>query len=194
MEKITIDTENCLKRARKLFKQRTKISLVYAALELRLGIECRLKQYLEPYDHIPKKYKETYRLNNLNRTILNHLKVNDKIVQVTIHHEKLKKPVVFYYTPVRPKLVEIGGKLGDFLHYPVDNIEKLKELLAEGLKELSLSNKGTLLGPPLAKTKNGKPKMMNMVSLVKHNEKIPKVLLEKGTKLIVDIKYLDKII
>jgi len=194
MNKIIIDTENCLKRAQRLFDQGTKISLIYAALELRLGIEYRLKQYLEHYDDIPKKHKETYRLNNLNRTILNHLKVNDKIVRVTFSNEKLKKPVVFYYTPVRPKLVEIGGRLGAFLHYPIDNIKKLKELVAEGIKELSLSNKGTLMGPPLTNIKNEKSKMMNMISLAKPNVKIPKVLLEKGTKFIVNIEYLDEII
>ena len=190
MKKIIIDAEKCLQRAWKLLKQNKEMSLVYAALELRLGIECRLQQYLEPHGHIPKRHRETYHLNKLNKTVLNYLRINDKIVKVTMRHKKLKKPMILYYTPVRPKLVEIGGKLGDYLHYPIGDIENLKQLLAKGIEELSLSNMGTLMGPPLGKVENGKPKTMNIISLLKRGEKIPKVLLEKGTELVVDIEYL----
>jgi len=190
MKKIVIDAENCIRRARILLKQDKEMSLVYAALELRLGIECRLQQYLEPHGHIPKRCRETYRLNKLNRTILNYLKINDKIVKVTVRHKKLKKPMILYYTPVRPKLVDIGGKLGDYLHCPISSIENLRKLLTKGIEELSLSSMGTLMGPPLGKVENGKPKTMNIISLVKRGEKIPKVLLKKGAELVVDIEYL----
>ncbi|MBA4143936.1 MAG: hypothetical protein H0X43_13360 [Nitrosospira sp.] len=37
----------CLKRVDKLLKAGTEASLLYAALELRYGVEARMKEYLE---------------------------------------------------------------------------------------------------------------------------------------------------
>ncbi len=191
-DKKFVTTEHCLRRAQKLYRKRKDIYLIYAALELRFGIEYRLKEFLEPHEYIPKNLKKSYRLDNLNNAILKYLKINDKMARVTLIHPKNKAKLILYYTPVRKKLIEVGQKLGDYLHYPIGDIETLKKLLAEGLKELEFSSKGDLMGPPLGRFENGKPKTCNFVSVLKDHkkEKYIKTFAQQGDKIMINIEYL----
>jgi hypothetical protein len=188
---ITVDKG--LKRAKKLIRKGDKLSLVYAALELRFGIECRLKEILEPHKQIPEKFKNAYQLNSLNKTVLRYLKINNKIARVVFKHPKKKNKLVLFYTPVRPVLITIGQKLGNYLHYPPKDITTLKKLLLDGVKELEFSNKGDLMGPPLGKRKEGKLKTCNMNIQIKNRkkEKLFKPFMQMGDEVIMDVDYLD---
>jgi len=68
-ETYNVDSKNYLKRARSQLDSQSYEGLFYAALELRYGIEARIKEFLESHTHIPNKRKKrmatiTFRQND----------------------------------------------------------------------------------------------------------------------------------
>lgn len=173
--------------------------LFYAAFELRCGIEARIKEYIEGHSHIPTKRKKEWRLSNLNKTILKYFGDTDRVTQVVIHLPKppLEK-VVYYYTPVTPELIGIGQKLGDLLHVqaqnhsPEDEFWKTtKDMLENAYKLLEISNKGTLMGPPLGNKKRKSAMMVLRSSSDEETESLKKIM-QKGNQFTAEIKHLNE--
>lgn len=192
MQKPTIHTDNCLKRAQELFKKGDEINLIYSALELRLGIECRLKQYLEGHNYSVKKLRKEYRLDKLNKSVIAHLKFNDKVAKVKIFEANSNKTLVLTYTPVRAELVKIGQQLGRYLHVSYEKIKigMFKRLLKRGIKELSFSNRGDLIGSPLFdSTKKPYQGVAYILFKDRQKEKEFKKYFKEGKTININVKY-----
>jgi hypothetical protein len=134
-----------LERIEGLLKEKTEARLLYAALELRCGVEARMKEYLDPLDHIPKSQKKEWAIAKLGLSIENAFRAGDKIMIFTVRFPKQNTECTLMYTPVSSRLQGIACRLGDYLHLPKANIVKdstwwnnLRELVHEGYGELLL--------------------------------------------------------
>ena len=152
-----------LERIDRLLKDGTEGSLLYAALELRCGVEARMKEYLEPLDHIPKSQKKEWSVAKLGRSIETVFRSGDKIMIFTVRSAKLDAECTLMYIPVSSRLQEIASRLGDYLHFPKGNSvddpswwTRLRELMREGYGELLLANSGELVGLPLLHKPTGR--------------------------------------
>lgn len=151
-----------LERAKKQLDTNTIDGLLYAALELRMGIERRQIQYAKPWDQISEKAKKAWRATDIGNALEKAFKVTDQIVHITYMTGK-NKGQQKAFTPVSDRLLVIGEKVGGFLHAKEwakastnDDVashgvllRNLHELVVEGLAHLHVALMGTLLGPPL---------------------------------------------
>ncbi len=147
-----------LKRARKLLDEGTQESLFHAAFELRCGIESRLQEYLEVQDQISNSKKEGWQIAKLAKGLESAFKLGDKIVELEFLELKTGQKMPVYFTPVTARLRKQGERLGDYLHAMKkarDDADawwkETRKNLEDTCEQLSVANKGTLLGPPLTR-------------------------------------------
>jgi hypothetical protein len=93
-----------LERIEGLLKDKTEANLLYAALELRCGVEARMKEYLDPLDHIPKSQKKEWAIPKLGLSIENAFRTGDKIMLFTVRSRKQNAEYTLMYTPVSSRL------------------------------------------------------------------------------------------
>ena len=105
-----------LNRARVQLDEGTPEALFYAAFELRCGIEQRMREYLEAWDHVSEKKKRGWKIPDLGRSLDQTFKLGDKVAKFTVSaRDRSKVYGVFYYTPVSEKLKAMAGQLGNYL-------------------------------------------------------------------------------
>lgn len=143
-------------RIKALLDGDTPASLIYAALELRCGVEARLREYIDTIDHIPKAQKKEWAVAKLGRSIESAYRTGDKIMIFTIIFSEDGAQLQLMYTPVSKRLQDIAKRLGDYLHAPrpseIENPawwQQLRNLLAEAYPLLKLACTGELVGLPL---------------------------------------------
>lgn len=195
-----IASRDYLERARARLDKATADSLFYAAFELRCGIERRMQEYLEAWDHISKKVKQGWQIPKLAKNIEKAFRIGDKVVEVTIKDSESGPPLhVFYYTPVSSKLKKMGEKLGDLMHAMKRFIpqtdqwwKETRDFLEQVYSELRKAGRGTLLGPPLIDKKTGH---INMHTMVKRDEKVKDIIksIPLNKEIIFGIRYLEDI-
>lgn len=162
--KYKIGTRDFLIRAKQRLDENLPESLLYAALELRLGIEARLHKYMDAIKDLPNKKRKGWRITDLDKNLENTFRKGNKLVEIMIIDIITKYPLaVFYYTPISKELVKKGEKLGELLHAKKifltqhdDWFTMTKSFLEDIYGELEIANKGTLLGPPLYNPKIGR--------------------------------------
>jgi hypothetical protein len=192
-----ITSREYLARAKKCLDQESVDPLFYAAFELRSGIEARMSEYLEVWDHISKKKKKGWRIAELGRNVEEHFKTGNKIVRwAVIDKESGELVVSVYYTPVTSKLRKAGEKLGNYLHsmkkYRDENdpfLGRLREELEHIYRQLAVANKGTLLGPPLLKSGTGEVDMKLELPPAVVPEELFNKTLNKGKEIQVKVSY-----
>lgn len=145
-----------LDRMKALLDEGSEASLIYAALELRCGVEARLREYIETIDHIPKAQKKEWAVAKLGRSIETAYRTGDKIMIFTITFPEDGAQLQLMYTPVSKRIQDIANRLGDYLHVPKKDIaenqawwKELRELLTEAYPLLKLATSGELIGLPL---------------------------------------------
>jgi hypothetical protein len=141
-----------LERAKRLRASRSTRGLLYAALELRFGIEARLHEYL---DGSTKSKKGQWQIRVLVREIEDSLGEYTTPVVVTVTHPESGKKIKLEYTPVGPALKQIGERLGEYLHHtPARDLRSsakvlvLANIVDAGIEGLSQATRGTLIGAP----------------------------------------------
>lgn len=142
-----------LERAEKLLQQPDASSLVYAALELRCGVEARMKEYALHSNAISKKQSRDWVIAKLARTIDSAFRLGDTMLILSVN---LKSGGVarFLYTPVSSRLQEIAKRCGDYLHarqvqeeQTQEHWDELRKMLLEGCCLLSFACSGELVQP-----------------------------------------------
>ncbi len=187
-----------LKRARSRLADGTQEALFYAALELRCGIEARMSQYLEVWEHISKKKKKGWRIADLGRNLEDAFKVGNKIVRWTVHDQHSGQMIIcLYYTPVTDKLKRAGEKLGNHLHSmkkyrnSTDQLWlRLRNELEDIYSQLAVANKGTLLGPPLKKSGTQQVDMILELPPGVDSKVVFEKIINKGEKIRIKVDYL----
>lgn len=153
-----VRSRDYLQRAMARIGDDAPAALFYAAFELRCGIEARMREYLEVWDHISKEKKQGWRIVELGKSLEKAFK-GDNPVRLAMHQPETGELIsCMYYTSVRKELRKRGERLGNILHAmkrlrPADDSEwdALRNDLRETAFMLRVANIGTLLGPPLMK-------------------------------------------
>lgn len=142
-----------LDRAEKLLLQPDASSLVYAAFELRCGVEARMQEYASHSNTISKRQSNDWRIRHLARTIDSAFRLGDTMLILSVN---LKSGGVarFLYAPVSSRLQKIAERCGDYLHarqvqdeQTQERWDELREMLIEGCGLLSFSCSGELVQP-----------------------------------------------
>jgi len=188
-----------LERARARFAEGSHQALFYTALELRCGIEQRMREYSSAQKQISKRLQQGWRLTHLGKDLNKAFAASNMVIELTIINEIKGDPIIIlYYTPVTSGLQNIYKKLENYLHamkeYHPDESEwwqDFKWLLKRGIKGLEGATKGNLMGVPLI---NPKTNELTMHTQFERNdslfEKLGAVL--KETKQInFKVRYLD---
>jgi hypothetical protein len=187
-----------LKRAEALFLAGDDASLIYCALELRLGVESRMREYLEPLNHIPKAHKKEWAVSKLGKNIKEAFKIEDKISCFTIQHPNGSgATLTLRYIPIARRLKDLTAKIGDYLHHPgfnklTDQAErqKLRALLDEALDWLNYANSGEFIGAPLMR---GGKTIHSTIYLSNEGERKAEILAfaTEGAVQNVHVTYMD---
>lgn len=156
----------------------------YAALELRFGIESRLREYLQYQKHVAEKKKRGWQIAILGRDVEQAFAGCTQEARVEIWSGGF--PMIrCKYTPVVPELRGIGEKLGNFLHAPkTDDLleasqwDEFESMLERGLKLLRYACSGTLLGVPL-RERGARRANLNMAVPPEQNDLLKELLKQK---------------
>ena len=186
-------------RARKRLDEGTKEALFYAALEIRLGIEVRLKEYLAVQDHISKAKKKGWKVANLGKSIESTFRTGDKIARFTVLHGKTQEILsVLLYTPVSRKLQGMGQHMGKYLHAlrPENTLSEewwsqFRTFLEGAWQELKRATSGQLLGVPLLHRQTGKTRMIVQFEREEDTEAFRQRVGAAGSQVILKVEYLD---
>lgn len=188
-----MSSRDYLRRAEQCLESDDVRQLFYAAFELRCGVEERLREYLEAWDHVAKKHKQGWELTKLGAASDRAFKT-DRVMRWEVRDESDREViVVLYYTPVTKALRGNAERLGNYLHsQKVARPEgdpwwtEFKDLLLEIIGQLRVATRGTLLGPAL---KNGEEILMN-TSLPPELD--PSMMYKVGGLAHVHVGYLDE--
>ncbi len=191
-------SDDYLQRARNQLDSKTYVGLFYAAFELRCGIEARMREYLDGYDHIPEGQKKEWKLRKLSKAVERNFGDPNRVTEVTIWSNKCPtQKYTAYYTPVTPELIELGKQLGDLLHARKKYISPqssfwttTRKKLEQVYQLLEISTKGILMGPPIW----DKKKMVKLIISPNCDEEIQgyQAIMKKGDQIIMEIEHLDE--
>lgn len=142
-------------RAKELIASKQAEQLFYAALEVRMGVEARLQEYVRANAEIHSHLRNGWRIHSLAKGLDEHFQRARDSAQVTISIRGEKDPVlVLRYTPVCAELEVIAQRLGDYLHFRTHRVvrnhewwKQFRELVTRGQFLLEVSCSGNLLGP-----------------------------------------------
>lgn len=177
----------------------TKSALIYAALELRFGVEARLREYVEAIDHIPKSQKQQWEVAKLGRSIESAYQTGDKIMIFTIRFPEDDAELSLTYTPVSERLREITQRLGAYLHVNKHTHAnkpewwaELRSQLNEAYPLLMMANAGELIGLPLLHRPTGR---VRVKAIIQSNDSRHGLVsrLTKGAKHVISLTYIDPI-
>lgn len=197
MMPYSVASSNYLERMKLQLSMGTQASLIYAALELRCGVEARLREYIEAIDHIPNEQKKDWAVVKLGRSIESAYRTGDKIMIFTITFPEDGVQLRMTYTPVSKRLQNIAKRVGDYLHaIKPEYIEdpgwwqQLRGLLNEAYPLLKLANSGELIGLPLI---HRQTKRMNLNVIFVGDDPRREMLsrLVQGATHKVRIEYID---
>ncbi len=145
-----------LTRAKSNFDSGKNEPLFYAALELRCGVEARLKEYVKAQGDTVSFRKIPWKIRKLANTLAKS-SVHGRRFVFTFIHPKTRERFPAVYSPVSPKLQKIAGQLGDYLHCVEQNrvskpsfFSEFQQLVKQGIGELESATSGTLIAPPSA--------------------------------------------
>lgn len=144
-----------LARAEELLKSPRREEHIYSALELRCGVEARLKEYATAAAGVSKTQLGQYEIRKLSKTVRNAFGLNDSFLLVFLQLIDGRQ-AQFTYSPVTRELQDIATKLGRYLH-AVSHDEAssdtfwltLRKMLTEGCALLKLACHSEILRPTL---------------------------------------------
>jgi hypothetical protein len=142
-----------LARAKQLLKSADKASLMYAALELRCGVEARLKEHAAVAVGISKTQMGHYEIRKLSKTVQEAFGLGDRFLLVFLQLVD-GRIGQFTYAPVTTQLQNIAARLGEYLHavphekaVAVGFWTELQSMLTEGCGLLELACSSEVLRP-----------------------------------------------
>ncbi|VVE51094.1 hypothetical protein PCA20602_04708 [Pandoraea capi] len=145
---------DCLFRASALLKEGGKASLLYAALELRMGIEGRLHDIKDANADIVKMRKGMWEIAKIGKNLDQAFRTGQKICEFSI--QTTDRIYSVFFGPVGKDLRAIGMRLAACLHsaqnpkaYSDEWWHVLEADLRRGIELLSVSCACAVMGPPM---------------------------------------------
>jgi len=125
--KYGVRSKDYVSRAKALLNESTHESLIYTALELRAGIEARLKEFFDAQAETTEKKRKGWKISKLAAQVENVINAGEKCVKLTTIDELTNTIIAeVWYTPVLPELRKMAEKLGNYLHSIEKKIQKMK--------------------------------------------------------------------
>lgn len=151
----SVNAVSYLSRAKLLQQSGEKATLIYAALELRCGIEARLKEHTSVAIGVSKTQTQEWEIKKLARTLNQAFGLGDSMLIVFLAMEDGRN-CQFMCAPVNSQLQEIGKRCGGYLHAikpeRVSSAEfwrELKAMVMEGCGLLELACFSEILRPTI---------------------------------------------
>ena len=142
-----------LARAKDLLRSADKANLIYSALELRCGVEARLKEHAALAVGVSKTQLAQYEIRKLSKTVHEAFGLGDTFLLVFLELAD-GRVGQFTYAPVVSQLQDIAARLGDYLHaVPHERAVSdsfwtdLRAMLVEGCGLLELACSSEVLRP-----------------------------------------------
>lgn len=142
-----------LARAKHLITSEDRASLIYAALELRCGVEARLQEHALTAVGISKGQATQWEITKLAKTIDGAFGLGDSFMFLFLHMEDGRE-CTFLYAPVSKRLQSLAKRCGDYLHaIALERIQnpgfwaELRNILNEGCSLLEVSCRSEILRP-----------------------------------------------
>jgi hypothetical protein len=186
-----------LARAEDRLGEGTPEALFYAALELRCGVETRMKQYLDAQAHISKAKKRGWEIAKLAKGIEEAFRAGDQIVELSVTDTTDGKILArFLYTPVTSRLQKLGQQLGNYLHATSTSAQRdeawwsdFRSKLDEAVHLLRMATTGELLGAPLLHKKTHQIQMSGEFDANDRRLAFMQGLVESKSKIVVRVGY-----
>lgn len=201
MSSFDFTARDYLRRARVCLAEGTEAALLYAALELRCGIEARLKEYLEAQTQIDRKLREGWRIAGMVKSLRRAFDIGDKFLLVRFLDTETGEELLSYiYTPITRKTQKLGAQLGEFLHAPQGKRDtqwwkRVKTTVTEAEAGLENATLGSLLGVPLVyPTRNGFSIRAESWEPNDHRPKILDQLQKDKRPFKIDVHYFDELV
>jgi hypothetical protein len=152
-----VKAKDYLARARARLDENSQESLFYAALEIRCGIEARLKEYFDAQSETTKKKRQGWKIAKLAKQVESAFRTRDKIIRLIVFDSQTSELIKeVLYTLVTRRLQKFGEKLGDYLHSQEQHRllaetwwSAFRQELEATFEELNFAASGGLLAPPL---------------------------------------------
>lgn len=188
-----------LARARRQLDAGEHDALFYAALELRCGIESRIRQYLEARHEMSKhKKKNAWKLTESERELAKVFRVGRTVVELILTTPAIAGEVRLFHTPIGPELAKAGSQLDDLRHSAKTDRDYVdpwwlttRKRLEDTFTALELASCGTLLAPPTI-PRDGRTFHMNAFY---HNSNPMRITIEsfarlpRGTRTNMSVRY-----
>jgi hypothetical protein len=153
MEASPVSAVSYLARAKELLKSDEEANLIYAALELRCGVEARLKEHAAVAIGVTKTQLGHYEIRKLSKTVHEAFGLGDTFLLVFLQLDD-GRVGQFTYAPVTTQLQDIASRLGDYLHaVPHERVvakgfwTELRSMLTEACGLLDLACSSEVLRP-----------------------------------------------
>jgi len=191
------DSYRFLKNAKEFLATNSTQGLFYAALNLRFGIEFRIRQYASSMQEYLSYKRNIRSTSSLYKSIESAFKINDRIIKLSIAVSHKENVIcILYHTPITSKINKLKGVLGEYLHITEETntkstvwLNQFKNYLIETSTELENVLRGKLLAPPIGNGIN-----MNYVSTDEECNNWIKFYVDKGVKkFLMKIDYVDHI-
>lgn len=142
-----------LGRAKALCSADDKASLIYAALELRCGVEARLQEHASVAVGVSKRHATQYEIKKLGRTVDSSFGLGDSFLIIHLAMAD-GRACNFVYAPVSVRLQDIATRCGNYLHAMRPEQltapafwDELRAMLDEGCALLELACSSEVLRP-----------------------------------------------
>lgn len=150
-----------LARAKERLTEGNAAALLYAALDFRLCVESRLQQYATMASQFSVNTKGGWKAKNLRAHVERTFSTMPSVYEIEISSAGFNKPITASYIPISKQILELLGQTDNYLHAigvsqltAPAHTEKLRNLIKNGLDQMTNVISGTLIGPVIS-DKNG---------------------------------------
>ena len=153
-------TQDFAKRARDLLATEQSDKLLYAALEVRLGVEARLQSYVQANDQVSSAIKRGWQIPKLFKGLEKTFSNSSQVVEFVVSAADVD-PVKMHFIPVSDQLRNLAERFGNALHLTASSHssptwwQELRTSVEQATRDLEICSGATLLGTPLREHKTG---------------------------------------
>ena len=153
-------TYNFAQRAAGLAATGTRADLIYAALEVRMGVEARLQSYVQANDEVSSALKKGWQIPKLFKGLEKTFSNSSQVVEFVTSVPGVE-PVKMHFIPVSSRLRGHAERFGNALHLTAHSHSSerwwadLKLSVDEAVRDLEVCAQATLLGVPLRDPRTG---------------------------------------
>jgi len=153
-------TYHFAQRAAALASTGSKADILYAALEVRMGVEARLQSYVQANNQVSAALKKGWQIPKLFKGLERTFSNSSQVVEFVTSVPGIE-PVKMHFIPISSRLKCHAERFGNALHVTADSHSseqwwnELELSVREAIRDLEICGQATLLGVPLLEPGTG---------------------------------------